>query len=402
MRTKQLWSLTKQAVGAWSDDYAPSMGAALSYYTLFSIGPLLVIVIAVAGFFFGAEAVRGELFAQISGLMGDESAKAIQDMLAHVSEPKQGGIAATVGVVVLVLGASSVFAELQNDMDRIWHVPEKAKPSGLWGLLRTRLLSFGMIMGLAFILMVSLVISAMLSALGKWWGPYFGAWTLLAHALDIIVSLGLITVIFALIYKTMPSIRVHWREVWIGAAVTAVLFTIGKFLIGLYLGKADVASAFGAAGSLAILMVWVYYSAQIFLFGAEFTRVHSHATRPAVEAKAAAVPGVAALPVLAKSAANETTEPSAAAREAVLARRARVPNPAEVLIRDGRLLTDPLERGLRVRQRRRAAVARSVELASSRRSLLAMSIAVGVGVVVGLLSRMKSMRPGRLAHLPRA
>ncbi len=394
MRAKQLWSLIKQAVSDWSDDYAPSMGAALSYYTLFSIGPLLVIVIAVAGLFFGADAVRGALLAQISGLMGDQSAQAIQEMLAHASTPGQGGLATVVGAIVLLLGASSVFAELQNDLDRIWHVPEKIKPSGLWGLLRTRLLSFGMIMGLAFLLMVSLVISAVIAALGKWWGPYFGAWTVLAHALDIAVSLGLITVIFALIYKTMPSIPVHWREVWIGSIVTAVLFTIGKFLIGLYIGKSNVASSFGAFGSLALLMVWVYYSAQIFLFGAEFTRVHSKAARPAEQPKPQSVPGVTRVPALAKTAANEPTRPSAAARDALIARRARVPNPAEIVIRDGRLIVDPSRRGVQVRNRRRVGTVR-MAAARSRRPLVAMGVAAAAGVIVGLLSRVRGVR---LAH----
>jgi membrane protein len=172
-----------------------------------------------------------------------------------------------------VLGAMTVFGELQNALDRIWRAPVRAKASGLWNLLRTRLLSFGMILGLAFLLMISLVFSAALAALGKWWGPAFGV---LAHAVDLLVSFGLITVVLALIYRYIPRVHVAWHDVWLGAAVTSLLFAIGKFLIGLYLGKASVASTFGAAGSLVVLMVWVYYSAQIFLFGAEFTWVYAH------------------------------------------------------------------------------------------------------------------------------
>jgi hypothetical protein len=169
-----------------------------------------------------------------------------------------------------------VFNELQSDLDRIWRVPARVKTSGIWTLLRTRLLSFGMILGVIFLLTISLVTSAALAAVGKWWGAWFGGWETLAHVLDLVVNFGLLTLIFALIYKMIPRVHVGWRDVWTGAAVTSLLFTIGKFLIGLYLGKSDVTSSFGAAGSLVIMMVWVYYSAQIFLFGAEFTWVYAN------------------------------------------------------------------------------------------------------------------------------
>jgi membrane protein len=276
MNLKQVWALTKKSIDSWSEDYAPSMGAALSYYTLFSITPLLMIVISIAGLLFGADAVRGVIFAQLQSLMGEEGAKAIQEMLASASQPTTGGFTATVSVIGLLIGATTVFNELQNDLDRIWRVPARVKSSGVWTLLRTRLLSFGMILGVIFLLTVSLVTSAALAALGKWYGAWFGGWETLAHVLDLAVNFGLLTLIFALIYKMIPRVHVGWHDVWTGAAVTSLLFTIGKVLIGIYLGKSDVTSSFGAAGSLVIMMVWVYYSAQIFLFGAEFTWVYAN------------------------------------------------------------------------------------------------------------------------------
>lgn len=274
MRLRQAWPLLKEATRAWSDDYAPSMGAALSYYTLFSIAPLLLIVIAVAGWFFGDAAVRGEIVSALQDLMGAEGAKAVEGLLASVSKPKEGVIATVVGVFVLIIGATSVFGELQNNLDRIWRAPAPQTVNGWWRLLRSRLLSFGMILGIAFLLMVSLVLDAVLQSLGRMWGT--GPWQAFAQLLNTIVSLGLATTVFAMIYKLMPRARIAWRDVWVGAAVTAVLFTIGKFLIGLYIGRSAVASSFGAAGSLVVVMIWVYYSAQIFLLGAEFTWVYAH------------------------------------------------------------------------------------------------------------------------------
>jgi membrane protein len=273
--SKEIWSLFKQAVGAWSDDYAPSMGAALSYYTLFSIAPLFLIVIAVAGWFFGDEAARGELTSGLHGLMGEEGAKAVEGMVANASKPKQGIIATVIGVFVLILGATTVFGELQNSLDRIWRAPARQKVSGLWRILRARLLSIGMILGIAFLLMVSLVLDALLQSLGRMWGT--GAWEAVAQAVNTVVGFGLTTTVFALIYKLIPRSKIEWHDVWVGAAVTAVLFTVGKFLIGVYIGRSAVASSFGAAGSLAVVMIWVYYSAQIFLLGAEFTWVYAHA-----------------------------------------------------------------------------------------------------------------------------
>ena len=269
----QLPALARDAVIAWFDDRAPTMGAALAYYTLFSIAPLLLIVIAVAGAVFGADAAEGEIFRQLQGLLGAEGATAVQGLLASVRQREQSGWGALVGGVLLVVGATSVFAELQDSLDRIWRAPVRPGTSGWWLLLRSRLLSFGFILGIGFLLMVSLVISAGLSAWGRWWAPLFGGWAWLLQSVNAVLAFVLTTAGFAMIYRFMPSVRVQWRDVTLGALVTATLFTFGKWLIALYIGTTAVASGFGAAGSLVVLLVWVYWSAQVFLIGAEFTRL---------------------------------------------------------------------------------------------------------------------------------
>jgi membrane protein len=275
MKLKAWWQLVKQAGESWIDDYAPSMGAALAYYTAFSLAPLLLIVIAIAGLVFGAEAARGEIFGQLTSLMGRDAAAAVEGMLISVSKPSEGIVATLVGAVFLLIGATSVFGELQDALDRIWRAPAREKAGGIWGLVRARLLSFGMIFGLAFLLMVSLVLSAGMAALGKWWGAWFAEFEVVVQLVNAALSFVLTGAVFAFIYKFMPRVRIQWRDVWLGAGVTALLFTLGKTLIGLYIGKTGVASGFGAAGSLVVLLVWVYYSAQIFLMGAEFTWVYA-------------------------------------------------------------------------------------------------------------------------------
>ncbi|MDQ3185996.1 MAG: YihY/virulence factor BrkB family protein [Pseudomonadota bacterium] len=277
MKIKQIWILVKAAFSSWRDDYAPSMGAALAYYTMFSIAPLLLIVISTAGLVFGEEAVRGEIFGQLQGLMGDQGAKAVQGLLESVSEPKEGVAGTVIGTILLLIGATTVFGELQDAFDRIWRAPGKDKNGGFWQLIRSRLLSFGIILGIGFLLMVSLVFSAAIAALGKWWGPFFANLEIVATVVNFFVSFALMTAVFAMLYKFMPRVKIHWRDVWAGATVTALLFTVGKILIGLYIGKSAVSSGFGAAGSLVVVLVWVYYSAQIFLLGAEFTWVYAHA-----------------------------------------------------------------------------------------------------------------------------
>lgn len=268
--------LARDAASAWIDDYAPSMGAALAFYTLFSIAPLLLIVISVAGLAFGEQAARGEIMAQLSGLLGVDSARAVESMLEGLNRPSAGILGTTVGLAALLIGATTVFGELQDAMDRIWRAPSRTTGSGLWALVRARLLSLSMVLGIGFLLMVSLIFSAALAALGKWWGPWFGEWELIANGVDIGVSLLLVTVMFAAIYKWMPRVKVAWPDVWVGAAITAVLFTVGKALIGLYIGRSGIASAFGAAASLVVLLLWVYYSAQVFLLGVEITWVYAH------------------------------------------------------------------------------------------------------------------------------
>ncbi|WP_280155481.1 YhjD/YihY/BrkB family envelope integrity protein [Piscinibacter sp. XHJ-5] len=299
MNVSKLVSLVKEAANAWVEDRAASMGAALSYYSVFSLAPLLLIVIAVAGLVFGREAAQGAIVGQLQGLLGNNGAEIVQEMLKSVSEPKEGILATVTGLLLLLVGATTVFAELQDDLDRVWKAPARAKPSGLWGWVRSRILSFGMILAIGFLLLVSLVVTAAISALGDWWGPMFGGWETLAQVVNFLLSFGLVTAMFAFIYRFMPHVRIEWRDVWTGAGVTALLFTVGKFVIGLYIGKSSVASGFGAAGSLAVLLLWVYYSAQIFLLGAEFTWVYAHSLgsrreKPAVqEAASSAVPTAA-------------------------------------------------------------------------------------------------------------
>jgi len=273
---KNIRRLIHQSVQAWVNDYAPSMGAALAYYTLFSIAPLLIIVIAVAGLVFGQEAARGEIVDQIQGLIGWEGAIAVQGLLKSASAPAQGILATLFSVAALVIGATTVFGELQSDLDRIWRVPAPVKENGIWTLLRSRLLSFGVVLGLVFLLLVSLVVSAVIAAFSKWSHGWFNGWEALLQVVNFCISFVITTTLFAMIYKFMPRARIAWEDVWVGAAVTGLLFEIGKLLIGLYLGTTGVASSFGAAGSLVVLLVWVYFSAQIFLLGAEFTWVYSH------------------------------------------------------------------------------------------------------------------------------
>ncbi len=272
---KHLYKLFVKAGKAWVDDFAPSMGAAISYYTVFSLAPLLIIVIAMAGAVFGREAVQGQIVAQISGLIGQEGASLIQGIVASASETDKGLVAGLISLGVLLIGATTVFAELQSALDRIWHVPEAEKPQGIWAILRARLLSFGLILGLVFLLMVSLAVSTAIAALDTWVNGLFPGWEATLQVVNIVVSMGFTTLLFAMIFKLMPTARIAWRDVWTGAFVTAILFEVGKLLISLYLGKSGVTESFAAAGSLVVLLAWVYYAAQIFLLGAEFTKMYA-------------------------------------------------------------------------------------------------------------------------------
>jgi membrane protein len=271
---RALWQLFWDTAKAWNDFSASRKGAALAYYTIFSLAPILIIAIAVAGIFFGAEAARGEIVGQVSGLLGPDAARAIQTMIESASKPGAGITATIIGIATLLIGATTALAELKSDLDEVWGVPPDRR-SGLMYIIRTRLLSFGLILSLGFLLLVSLALSAFLAALARTWGGN-DATSILLQIVNFVVSFGLVTTLFAMIYKMLPSFKIAWHDVIIGAVVTALLFSIGKLLIGMYLGNSAIASSYGAAGSVILVLVWVYYSTQIFLFGAEFTRVYAY------------------------------------------------------------------------------------------------------------------------------
>lgn len=303
MTLTEYWSLVKESVQAWNDDYAQSMGAALAYYTAFSLAPLLVIVIAIGGLVFGQQAARGEIVDQLTTLLGRQSARTIESLLTAASQPASGVLASIVGLVMLFIGATSVLAELQSSLDRIWRMPAVTSSTGLVAMLRARIFSFGMVVAMGFLLLVSLVIGAVLAALGAWSGTIVAGELHLFEAINIVVSFGITTALFAVAYRLLPRAHIAWSDVWIGAVATAVLFTLGKFVIGLYIGRAGIASAFGAAGSLIIILVWVYYSAQIFLLGAEFTWVfaHRHGSRAGQLAQGVIPPAAPAIPARSQS-----------------------------------------------------------------------------------------------------
>lgn len=274
--------MMRQAIAKWQADFAPSMGAALSFYTLFSLAPVIIIAIAVAGLIFGDDTVREQVFAQLQHLIGDTGAAAAQRLVNNTSTTSANWIATVVSLITMLIGATTVFAELQSDLDRIWKVSAAAQ-SGIWQLLRARFLSFGLILGIGFLMLVSLVITAALTLLGQWWANWFGGWALMLQVFNFLLSFALTAGLFAMIYRFLPSCHVAWRDVWIGAIVTSLLFSLGKLAIGVYLGHTNVAAAYGAAGSIAVLLLWVYYAAQIFLLGAEFTYVYAgtHGSRAA-------------------------------------------------------------------------------------------------------------------------
>lgn len=272
---KNGWRLLREAGAEWNNDKAPRLGASLSYYTIFSLAPVLLLVIAVAGLVLGPQAAQGRIVAQLDGLLGSEAAKAIQTMLEKANHRGGGILATIVGFVTLIVGATGVMIELQDALNTVWKVV--VKPGrGLKGILRDRLLSFGIVLGFGFLLLVSLVLSAVVTFLDSWIGGLIPGWIVVGYVLSYGLSLGLVMLVLAAIFKILPDVKMSWSDVWVGALVTSVLFHAGKFGISLYIGKASVASTFGAAGSLAVLLVWVYYSSQIVLFGAEFTRVYAN------------------------------------------------------------------------------------------------------------------------------
>jgi len=272
---KKIWALIKRTFAEWSEDKAARLAAALSYYTIFSIPPLLVIVIAIAGIVFGQDQVRTSILGQMEGLVGPEAAAGIQTMLESAQRPGAGLVATVIGIVVLLLGASGVFGQLQDSLNTIWNV--KPKPGlGIMGMLRKRFFSFSMVLGVGFLLLVSLVVTTVLAALGEYLLGLLPAFEFLIQVINFVASFAIITVLFALTFKFVPDARIAWKDVWLGAAVTSLLFTLGKMAIGIYLGNSSVGSAFGAAASVVIILVWVYYSAQILFLGAEFTQVYAN------------------------------------------------------------------------------------------------------------------------------
>ena len=271
MRPESLWQVAKNAVIWWWNDDIPHLGAAISYYTVFALAPILIVAIGIAGLAFGPDAVRGEIVGQIEGLVGHSGAVAVQSLLEGASNRSSGIVATVLGVVTLIGGATGLFLELQTALNLIWRVKPR-QGAGLRGMVRQRAISFGLVIGVGFLLLVSLVVSAALAALDKLVGNRFPAYVVVGQALNVIVSLAVITLLFAMIYKTLPDVRLAWRDVWAGGIVTAGLFTIGKYVIGLYLGHSATASTYGAAGSVVVLLLWINYSSQIVLLGAEFTR----------------------------------------------------------------------------------------------------------------------------------
>lgn len=272
MKLREFVKLLQETVEEWWNDRAPRLAAALAFYTIFSFAPMLVIVVGLASIFFGEEAARGELAAQFQGLVGEEGAHVLQSVLRQTTE--QSYLATVVGMGALLFGATLVFAELQESLNAVWGVTIKPGKS-VKMFLKRRLLSFAMILGVGFLLLVSVLSSAVLSAATKFFGAYLPVPSWLLQGVQFVISFGMATILFAVIYKMLPDVKIKWSDVWVGAGVTSLLFTLGKTLIGIYLGQTSVASAYGAAGSFVILIIWVYYSAQTFFVGAEFTQVYA-------------------------------------------------------------------------------------------------------------------------------
>lgn len=272
---KAIFNLLKASVSAWSDDKAPRLGASLSFYTVFAMPPLFMIAIFIASLVFDPSAVQTQMFSEVGGLIGKKSAEAIQTAMAAQYETHKGLVASAIAIVTLILTATGLFIELQDALNTIWRV--EAKPGhGVMGFVRIRLLSFAMVVGIGFLLLVSLVVSAALAAATKFIGGFFPSVGILSEIASDVVSFGVIMVLFAMIFKVLPDVRIAWRDVWIGGAVTSLLFTAGKFMLGWYLGRSTTITAYGAAGSVVLILLWVYYSAQILFFGAEITKVYAN------------------------------------------------------------------------------------------------------------------------------
>ncbi len=270
-----VWALVKETVSEWMADAASTRAASLAYYTVFSIAPTLIIATSLAGFLFGQQAARGEIHEQIEGLIGATGASVVEDLINSAAQPGRGRLATVLGVIVLVFAATGVFAELQGALNTFWKTKPAKPVSGVVSFLRTRFLSFAMVLGVGFLLLVSLVASAALSAIGHWVSVRSTEWVNVTQVLNQVGAFAVITVLFALIYKIVPDAKISWGDVWLGAVITSALFNLGKLAIGLYIGRSGMASAYGATGSLAVLLVWVYYSSMVLFLGAEFTQVYA-------------------------------------------------------------------------------------------------------------------------------
>ena len=275
MKLKELPTLLKAAFSDWTEDRAPMLGAALAYYTIFSMGPLLVVVISIAGFVLGDAAASGQISSSIRDVLGEEGARTVEGMIASASAPGAGIIATVIGIVTLLLGAMGIFGQLKTALNIIWEAPVK-KGGGILGVLRQNLLSFGMVIACGFLLLASLVVNAVLASLGKFINDVLPGGPLLWQIVNYVIGLGVITLLFALIFKFLPDVSIAWSDVWLGAFITALLFMLGQIVLGIYFSIANVGSAFGAAGSLVIILVWIYYSAQLAFLGAEITQVYAN------------------------------------------------------------------------------------------------------------------------------
>ncbi len=278
LRLSELARLVKSTLSAWSEDNVPRLGASLAYYTALSLAPLIIVVLGVAGLAFGRDAVRGELVWQIQDTVGYQGAEVIQELIRSSHHESSGIIATILGLIALFFGATSAVVELTDALNTIWHVPEVKSQTGLKSVflfLKQRSISFAMVLGVGFLLLVSLLLSAWLAAVGRFFSVVLPLPEPILHIITLVLSFLVTTVLFAMIYKLLPSVRLDWSDVMIGAAVTSLLFSLGKLLLALYLGKSTFASSYGAAGSFVIVLAWVYYSAQIFYLGAEFTRVYT-------------------------------------------------------------------------------------------------------------------------------
>lgn len=273
MALQALWWLLRDSANAWIDDRAPSMGAALAFYALFSVAPLLIIAIAIAGVFFGEEAARGEIVAQMGGLIGHEGAASVQSIIESARNTASGTVAMTVGILTLIITASTVFAELKDSLDYIWRV-NNPDSSSLRNFFQTRVRALVMVIIIGMLLLLLLVASTALTVIADRAAIYQNSASLI-DTLNFIIFVGMTAILFAIIYKILPDIKIAWKDVWMGATITAVFFSLGKSLIALYLTKSHIGSAFGTAGSVIIGLLWVYYSAQIFFLGAEFTKLYA-------------------------------------------------------------------------------------------------------------------------------